>query len=95
VTHSSLDGSSFGARIARFYPRTALWSVGELVVAGSPDLDQRQLARLWLASPAHRAFLLSRRWRELGVGIARAASAPGPLAGLTGVTIVVVDAGRR
>lgn len=48
--------------------------VGELLglgFAGTPwALTPRRLVRMWLASPSHRRVLVSRRWRELGIGSA-------------------------
>ena len=46
--------------------------VGELLglgLAGTPwALTPDRLVRMWLASPSHRRVLVSRRWRELGIG---------------------------
>ncbi|MBS1871113.1 MAG: CAP domain-containing protein [Actinobacteria bacterium] len=53
-------------------------SIGEVLgwrVQGSPGAEARGMVRDWLASPPHRAVLLSGRFSRVGVG--RAASASG------------------
>jgi uncharacterized protein YkwD len=48
----------------------------------------------WLESPAHRRVLLSRSWRELGIGVVRAAAAPGAY-GRQDVQIAAAEFGSR
>ena len=44
------------------------WTVGETSSTGSPDWRRSSVAD-WLASPAHRANLVSRRFRDAGIGV--------------------------
>jgi uncharacterized protein YkwD len=94
--HASADGSAFWKRVARFYPSAgrSLWAVGENLLWSSPDVDAAGALRLWMASPEHRANILTARWREIGVSAIRAAAAPGAYKGLD-VTIVTTDFGVR
>lgn len=92
--HSSFDGSPFWKRVAAVYPRNgSRWSVGENLVWASPGLSARKALQLWLASPPHRATLLSPVWREVGLGAVRA-SVGGVYEGRV-VTILTADFGAR
>ena len=95
-SHSSANGQSFSARIARVYsPRGyRSWSVGENLVWGGPDIGAARAFRLWLASPPHRANLLNASWREVGLGAVHSSSAPGVYGGGP-ATIVTADFGAR
>jgi len=74
--HSSLDGSPFSRRVVAFYaPGQRRWSVGENLVWASPGLSARRVLDLWLASPPHRATLLSPAWRDVGSSRSRAPGA--------------------
>jgi uncharacterized protein YkwD len=94
--HESADGSAFWKRIQHFYPSgsSGYWSVGENLLWSSPDVDPAQALQLWLASPEHRANLLTARWREIGVSAVHVTAAPGTYNGLD-VTIVTTDFGVR
>jgi len=94
--HESADGSAFWKRIQTFYgsSRWQFWSVGENLLWSSPDVDAGGALKLWLASPEHRANLLSPKWREIGVSAVHAARAPGTFGGRE-VTIVTTDFGVR
>jgi uncharacterized protein YkwD len=95
-SHDSAGGGSFSQRIARHYVRRGFrsWSVGENLVWGAPDIGAVQALRLWLASPPHRANLLSPSWREIGFGAVHSTSAPGVYGGRP-ATIVTADFGAR
>jgi uncharacterized protein YkwD len=60
-----------GSPMARAMQRTGYargcYSVGENLAWVSPGVTPRQVVRAWLASPAHRANLLDRRFRDTGV----------------------------
>jgi uncharacterized protein YkwD len=94
--HESADGADFWKRIERFYPSryARSWSVGENILWGSPEISASAAVREWMQSPPHRANILSREWREVGLGAAHFASAPGPYRGGP-VTIVTADFGAR
>jgi uncharacterized protein YkwD len=95
-SHNSADGASFGTRIARYYGSRGYrrWSVGENLLYGSPDIGAARAVSLWLSSPAHRANLLSPRWREIGLSAIHSTSAPGVYGG-SPATIVTADFGAR
>lgn len=94
--HNSADGSAFWKRVERYYPSkgSSSWSVGENLLWSSPDVDGRGALKLWMASPEHRANILTARWREIGISAVKATAAPGTYAGLD-VTIVTTDFGVR
>lgn len=94
--HDSANGTSFWRRIERFYPSRGFrsWSVGENLVWGSQTYGPAFAVREWMSSPPHRANILSREWREIGIGAVTAASAPGEYRGRA-VTIVTADFGAR
>jgi uncharacterized protein YkwD len=94
--HASADGSSFSNRLAHFYaPGTySLWGVGENLIWADGDLDATNAVQLWMASPEHRANILSPRWRELGIAALAEPDAPGTFGGET-VTLITTDFGVR
>jgi uncharacterized protein YkwD len=94
--HEAPGGGPFWRRIGRFYGARGFrqWEVGENIAYGSPTLDVQEALRVWLASPPHRATLLSRSWRQAGIGAVYSASAPGIYGGAP-ATIVTLDVGRR
>jgi uncharacterized protein YkwD len=95
-SHSSANGSSPTRRITDYYhvSGASSWAVGEVMVWGNGRLGAARALEIWLASSPHRSEILSRRYREVGVGAVRAANAPGVYGGRS-VTILVVDFGRR
>ena len=94
--HASHDGTAFWKRIARYYASSdyGYWSVGENLLWSSPDVDPQHALELWMASPEHRANILTPRWREVGVSAVHFAAAPGAYRGLE-VTIITTDFGVR
>ena len=84
-----LSHGSFGARLDSFGARGPRF--GENLAWGTGSKGRaRALVRGWLASPGHRANLLRRGFKRVGVG-ARACS----FAGYNGATVVTADfAGR-
>jgi uncharacterized protein YkwD len=95
-SHDSANGSSFFKRIASFYTYRGYskWSAGENLLYSTPDIDPAGALRLWMNSPEHRANLLNRSWREIGLGAVHSSSAPGVYNG-DEVTIVTADFGFR
>lgn len=93
--HDSLDGSNFLDRIRRAgYLREAVsWRAGENLAWGSGGRSTpRSVTRAWMGSGGHRANILSSRFRDIGIGVARGA----PLAGVSGSAgVYVTDFGSR
>lgn len=94
--HESPDGTSFDRRIRRAYPPRGFssWSVGENLVFGSAPFSAEDAVQAWLESPPHRRNLLSRSWREIGVGAVVAQNAGGEL-GDAPVVLITADFGVR
>jgi uncharacterized protein YkwD len=94
--HTSVNGSPFWQRIERFYPsgHFAVWQVGENLAWSFGDLDARETVARWMASPPHRANLLSGTWQQIGVAVQSVDHGPGVYEGLP-VTVVTVDFGIR
>lgn len=94
--HDSLGGTPFWRRIERFYPSRGFrsWTVGENLLWGSDTYGAAFAVREWMTSPPHRANILSRDWREVGIGAVYFAGAPGEYDGRP-VTIVTADFGAR
>ena len=94
--HSSITGSPFWKRVQAKYPQRGgrLWSVGENLAWASPDLSAQRTLELWLSSPPHAKNLLTRAFREVGLGAVHTLAAPGVYEGLA-VTILTADFGVR
>ena len=60
----------------------------------SPDLSSSSALSLWMGSAPHRANLVSRRWREIGLSAVHVTAAPGVFGGQA-VTIVTANFGSR
>jgi uncharacterized protein YkwD len=91
-SHDSLDGTSFLERIRRsgYLDGAASWAVGENIAWGSGRLSTpRSIASAWMHSPGHRANILSRTFRAIGIGIATGTPSDG-----SGATYTT-DFGRR
>jgi uncharacterized protein YkwD len=86
-SHDSLDGTPPMARIRRYLPAA---SVGETLLWRSPGCTPAQAVSMWLNSPEHRAILLSRAYRRLGLAGVHARNAPGVYGGRQ-VRIVAAD----
>jgi uncharacterized protein YkwD len=95
-SHDSANGGSFFKRIASFYSYRgySTWSAGENLLWSSPDISSAGALRMWMNSPEHRANLLNRSWREMGLSAVHEANAPGVYGG-DEVTIVTADFGVR
>jgi len=95
-SHDSAGGGSMGNRVGHYYGSRGhrYWSVGENLLWSSPTIDAGAALNLWMHSPGHRANLLSREWREIGLSAVHADSAPGVYGG-SQVTIVTTDFGVR
>ena len=88
LTHASSNGTPMGRRVRRY--THARW-VGENVAAvWGRRGGARQVVRMWMASPGHRAVLLSGAARRVGVG-----RAVGNLAGARSAVFTADFASRR
>jgi uncharacterized protein YkwD len=90
--HVSPDGSTPASRVRRrgWLDGARAWSLGEAIAwGGGRSTSPAVIVRLWLRSPPHRAILLRRGFRWVGVGIAA-----GTPRGGDGATFTL-DAGRR
>jgi|SRR5262245_2923365 len=93
--HESPNGAPFWRRIQRFYPvHRGYWSVGENLFWESPETTARSAVHEWMDSPPHRQNILTREWREIGIGAVHVEAARGAFGGRT-VTIVTADFGVR
>jgi uncharacterized protein YkwD len=94
--HESADGSSFVARVKRYYSPVgyASWSAGENLLYSTEAVDAKIAMEAWLASPGHRENLLDPDWRDIGIGSLHAASAGGTFGG-DPVWIITMDFGAR
>jgi uncharacterized protein YkwD len=94
--HDSISGTPFWRRIERFYPSRGFrsWTVGENLLWGTNSYGAAFAIREWMNSPPHRQNMLSRRWREVGIGAVHFANAPGEYRGRP-VTIITADFGAR
>jgi uncharacterized protein YkwD len=94
--HESLDSSPFWKRIERWYPDSgrSFWAVGENLLWSPGDITASDAVSMWMDSRPHRANLMSRTWREIGVSAIHFDSAPGDFGGRA-VTVVTADFGAR
>jgi uncharacterized protein YkwD len=86
--HSSPNGVSFIARVRSFYGGNV--AAGENLFWAQPRVRPRQVVKRWLASPEHRAVLLSQRWRVFGVGVVSSTHGVGVFGGRA-VMLVTAD----
>jgi uncharacterized protein YkwD len=91
-SHTSPGGLSFVHRIRStgYLARARSWYLGENIAYGSGSQSSpRSIGTAWMHSAAHRANILSRSFREIGIGLA--SGTPEGQAGATYTT----DFGRR
>jgi uncharacterized protein YkwD len=94
-SHDAPDGDDMVDRVLRTgYARGAGgWSLGENIAYGTGILaTAAQIHRSWMRSPGHRANILRRQFREIGIGIAL--GAPVDARGQAGATYTA-DFGLR
>ncbi len=93
-SHSSLAGASIATRARSAGYSTSgcsQWAVGEVIALGSSSRGTpRSIFKSWMRSSAHRRVILTKRWRDVGIGCAR-----GAYRGLSGVAMYTIDFGRR
>jgi uncharacterized protein YkwD len=95
-SHNSKNGETFWKRVRRYYKQGNFhfWAVGENLLWSSPAVDAQGAIAMWMNSPEHRANVLDRNWREVGLAAVHVTVAPGVFNGLE-VTIVTADFGTR
>jgi uncharacterized protein YkwD len=94
--HESRNGAPFWERVKTFYgPRARGWTVGEnLAMFGGAKPDADAILQAWIASPPHRANLLSKFFANAGIAILYDPAAGGVYGG--GSTwVVTLDLGAR
>jgi uncharacterized protein YkwD len=89
-------GRLFSSWIRSFYPARGYraWSAGENLLWASPGFNPASAVQQWLDSPMHRRVLLTKSWRELGIGVVSAVAAPGAYGGRD-VQIAAAEFGLR
>jgi uncharacterized protein YkwD len=88
--HVSPGGSTPSVRAARAGYRAR--SIGEAIGWGTAELSTpASIVDIWMHSPPHRAILLNRRVREIGVGVAAGTPDPTEPYG----AVYVLDVARR
>jgi uncharacterized protein YkwD len=96
-THSwPTTGQLFSSWIRAFYSARgySAWSAGENLLWAAPGFTPSSAIQQWLDSPTHRRVLLTKSWRELGIGVVSAVGAPGAYGGRD-VQIAVAEFGLR
>jgi len=92
--HASYGGESFAARIVRLgYTNVGYtsWTAGEDIAYGSGSAGSaRAIFRAWMHSAPHRRVILTRKYRDVGLG-----RACGSYSGMSGVVFFTLDCGAR
>jgi uncharacterized protein YkwD len=93
-SHWAPSGASCGARARRAgYSMSGrrAWAVSEVIGWGGRSAGTPQAVfRSWMRSAYHRAIILGRRWRDVGIG-----ASSGTFSGASGSWMYTVDLGRR
>jgi uncharacterized protein YkwD len=86
--HFSPGGKDHMDRIAAsaYPPSSGCWTAGENLLDASGAATPLQMLQAWMSSPEHRANILRRGWRDLGLGVVRGSPDGNP----NGLTIVVL-----
>jgi uncharacterized protein YkwD len=94
--HDSPNGTPFVQRLKRFYSPAgyATWTAGENLLYSTADVDADTAIQAWLDSPPHRENMLSRVWREVGIGSIHASAAVGTFGGEP-TWVITMDFGAR
>ncbi len=95
--HSWSTGAAFGTWIRRHWPGPGYssWAAGENLYWHSLGTKATEVVDAWMASPPHRANLLTPGWRGIGVGAVVAVNPSGVYRGSASATIVAAEFGRR
>jgi uncharacterized protein YkwD len=92
--HTDPNGVTFVQRVlsAGYVRRTQGWALGENIAWGTGSLaTPRAIMNAWMKSPGHRANILRRSYREIGIGISLGV----PSAGGSGATVTADFGARR
>jgi uncharacterized protein YkwD len=94
--HESKNGAPFWKRLkTAFPPRSNAWTVGEnLAMFGGAKPGADAIVSSWMASPEHRANLLSRTFKQAGIAILYDPAADGVFGGEP-TWVVTLDVGTR
>ena len=95
-SHDGPGGSTPLSRIrsTRYLVGARFWTIGENLAWGTGNLaTPRATVRAWMHSPEHRANILKRAYREIGIGVALGAPVPG-FAASPGATYATDFGGR-
>jgi uncharacterized protein YkwD len=79
-SHVAPNGQTLQARVSRsgYLRRANGWAYGENLAWGAAgQATPARIVAAWMASPGHRANILSARWRHIGIGIAPGAPVSG------------------
>lgn len=91
-SHNSPDGKGMVDRIRPTGYIRGSWTLGENLAWGSGALaTPRAIVNGWMNSPGHRANILNRKFRDIGIGIKLGA----PGRGLSGGATYVTNFGKR
>jgi uncharacterized protein YkwD len=94
TSHKFFAHGDFVGRIraARYLRGARGWTVGENIAWGSWDYaTPASIVQSWMHSPPHRANILNRTFREIGIGVSRGA----PVAGKDRAATYGTDFGTR
>jgi uncharacterized protein YkwD len=96
-THDWSNGTPFGTWIGWYWPGSGYgsWSAGENLFWAGPTITAKLVVKAWMASAGHRANLLNRSWRAVGVGAVRMLGPIGAFAGVPTAFLVSAEFGRR
>jgi uncharacterized protein YkwD len=89
--HDSFDGTSFWQRIRSYYDAR---TVGENLLAVSPDVTAPRAVALWMSSRRHRENVLDPTFRAVGISAVHVPVAPRIFGGGP-VTVVTADFASR
>jgi uncharacterized protein YkwD len=93
-SHSSASGEVFSKRLIRFgYTQNncTYWCVGENIAKGVEiGATPQAIFLAWMASPTHKAIILTKKFRDCGIG-----QATGDFNGTAGTTVFTLDVGKR
>jgi uncharacterized protein YkwD len=87
----------FGTWIHWYYPGSDYrsWTAGENLAWSAPRAAVSSIMRAWMNSTAHRANLLNKEWRQIGVAVVHVVAPTGYYRTYAEVDVVVTEFGRR